>query len=310
MVREIGSQLFNFIFRGRVLDLYNECYANTRRLQQPLSIRLHVKHPGLSYVPWETLYDPTNRFYLTASQETLFTRAVDDADDDNVRGTGRPIRVLAMVARAKALNGILLDSIESDAEQVAIHKALEGVAKTRIKFSWTLSAQARELNRRFIKGDDGKRWDIFYFIGHGGYDPVKKMGFIVVQEEGGPKGRPLYSDDLRSFICQPGRTPGLVVLSSCIGAQSEPGMLFSSVAEELIRCGVPAVIAMQFEISDNMGIEFGNTFYSYLLENISIQSALAHTRRELKARSYDEWIAPALYMRGVNGEIFMDTGAA
>lgn len=308
IVREVGSQLFDFIFQRSVLALYNECYESTKKLQQPLSIRLHVKHPGLSYVPWETLYDKTNGFYVTASQRTPFMRAVQDKDEDITSGGGRPIRVLAMAARAKVLEGILLDSIDSDAEQVAINKALEGVAKTRIKFCWTLSAQARDLNRRFMNGDGGKRWDIFHFIGHGGHDPVKKMGFIVVQEEGGVKGKPLYADDLREFVCQPGRTPGLVVLNSCSGAKAEPGMLFSSVAEELIRGGVPAVIAMQFEISDNMGIEFSNTFYSYLVEKVSIQSALAHTRRELKARSYGEWISPVLYMRGLDGEIFIDTG--
>ena len=125
------------------------------------------------------------------------------------------------------------------------------------------------------------------------------MGSIVVQEEGGSKGAALYADDLKAFVCQPGKTPGLVVLNSCSGAQAEPGMLFSSVAEELIRGGVPAVVAMQFEISDNMGIAFSNTFYSYLIENnLSIQAALAHTRRELKARNYGEWISPGVFTCG------------
>ena len=304
MVREFGSQLFDFIFQRTVLELYGEGYARAKNAGQPLSIRLRVTHPGLSYVPWETLYDRTNGFYLATSQETLLTRAVDDHVGDNVPRGGRPIRVLAMTAHAKVLHGIALDSIDVDAEQVAMKKAFGDLNDgKRIKLSWTVSAQARELYRRFIRGDEGKPWDIFHFIGHGGYDPVKKMGFIVVQEEGGAKGIPLYSDDLRSIICQPGQTPGLVVLSSCTGAQSEPGVLFSSVAEQLIRGGVPAVIAMQFEISDNMGIAFSNTFYSYLVEDISIQSALAHTRRELKARSYGEWISPVLYLRGLNGEI-------
>lgn len=311
MVREVGSRLFNFIFQRSVLDLYNECYANYRKLDQPLSIRLQVKHPGLSYVPWETLYDKTNGFYVTASQRTPFMRAVEDDDDDSARGGSRPIRVLAMAARAKLLNGILLDVIDVDAEQVAIKKAFGELDDgKRIKLSWTTSAQARDLNRRFIKGDDGKRWDIFHFIGHGGHDPGKKMGFIVVQDEGGSKGAALYADDLKAFVCTPGGTPALVVLNSCSGAQSEPGMLFSSVAEELIRGGVPAVIAMQFEISDNMGIAFSNAFYTYLVDNLPIQSALAHTRRELKARNYGEWISPVLYMRGLNGEIFIDTGVA
>ena len=106
MVREVGSKLFSFIFQRGVLDLYNECYANYRKLDEPLSIRLHVKHPGLSYVPWETLYDKTNGFYVTASQQTPFMRAVDDDDDDSARAGSRPVRVLAMAARAKLLNGI------------------------------------------------------------------------------------------------------------------------------------------------------------------------------------------------------------
>ena len=86
--------------------------------------------------------------------------------------------------------------------------------------------------------------------------------------------------------------------------------MFSSVAADLIRGGVPAVIAMQFEISDNMAIAFSNALYAYLLDNLPIQSALAHTRLELKANHYGEWISPVLYMRGLNGEIFTDTGVA
>jgi cellulose biosynthesis protein BcsQ len=311
IVREVGSQLFDFIFQRSVLDLYRECYARARKVGQPLLIRLRVTHPGLSYVPWETLYDRTNRFYIAVSQQTLLTRALEDKDDDIATGGGRPIRVLAMTAHAKVLHGIALDLIDVDAEQMAMTKALGDINDgKRIKLSWTVSAQTRELNRRFIRGDAGKPWDIFHFIGHGGHDPTRKMGFIVVQEEGGSKGIMLYSDDLRSIICQPGKTPGLVVLSSCIGARSEPGMLFSSVAEELIRGGVPAVIAMQFEISDNMAVAFSDAFYTYLADNFSIQSALAHTRAELKLREFGEWIAPVLYMRGLNGEIFIDIGAA
>ena len=65
MVHEIGSQLFDFIFQRKVLELYAERYEAAKKDDQPLSIRLHVKHPGLSYVPWEMLYDKANRFYVT-----------------------------------------------------------------------------------------------------------------------------------------------------------------------------------------------------------------------------------------------------
>jgi hypothetical protein len=309
-VKQVGRQLFDFIFQGRVLELYKECYTSTRKvLKQPLSIRLRVTHPGLSYVPWETLFDQVNGFYVTVSQDTPFMRALEADDDDTPLGGGSPIRILGMAARAKVLSGIALDSIDVDAEQVAIKNALGALDDgKRVKLCWIPSAKGRDLTRRFIKGDDGKRWDIFHFIGHGGHRLGEEKGFIVVQEDGGPAGIELYADDLRQIVCQFERTPNLVILNSCSGAKSEPGMLFSSVAEELIRGGVPAVIAMQFEISDNMGIAFSNAFYTYLVDSRSIQAALAHTRLELKASRSAEWISPVLYMRGLNGEIFIDTG--
>jgi hypothetical protein len=309
IVQEIGSQLFDFIFQRRVLELYERCFKTTKNVQ-PLLIRLHVKHPGLSYVPWETLYDKKHRFYVTTSQKTPFVRAVDD-DSDPKRSASRPIRILGMAARVKVLNGIALDQIEVDAEQVAIKNALgdldDGI---RAKLSWIPSAKVRDLNQRFKRGDGGQRWDIFHFIGHGGHDAEKGMGFIVVQEQSGSRGARLYADDLRTFLTQPGQTPSLVILNSCSGAQGEPGFLFSSTAAELIHGGVAAVIAMQFEISDNMGIAFAETFYTHLVEKSSIQSALAHTRAELKARQFGEWISPVLYMRDLDGEIFVESGNA
>lgn len=310
IVQEIGSQLFDFVFQRQVLELYEKCFEATKNVQ-PLLIRLRVKHPGLAYVPWETLYDKKHRFYLTTSQNTPFIRAVEDDRDLPRLSSSQPIRILGMAARVKVLNGIALDQIEVDAEQVAIKKALGDLNDgQRAKLSWIPSAKARDLNRRFLRGDEGRRWDIFHFIGHGGHDASKGMGFIVVQEESGSRGARLYADDLRGFLTQPGQTPSLVVLNSCSGAQGEPGSLFSSTAAELIQGGVAAVIAMQFEISDNMGIAFAETFYTYLVEKIPIQAALAHTRAELKARQFGEWISPVLYMRGLDGKIFVDRGAA
>jgi hypothetical protein len=307
IVQEVGSQLFEFIFQRKILELYQECSIAARKDDQPFLIRLRVRDPTLAYVPWETMYDKKNRFYVTTSQSTPFTRAVDDYAEERRGCAARPIRMLGMAARVKVLNGFPLDEIEVDAEQVAIKKALSELNDgKRLKLSWIPSAKARDLNRRFLRGDEGKRWDMFHFIGHGGHDPERQMGFIVVQEEGGSKGIRLYADMLKTFLTQPGQTPSLVVLNSCSGAQGEPGSLFSSTAAELIQGGVPAVIAMQFEISDNMGLAFADTFYTYLAENVSIQSALAHTRAELKARQFAEWISPVLYMRGLDGETFVD----
>jgi hypothetical protein len=311
MVQEIGSRLFEFIFQRTVRELYGGCYRSAKEvLDRPLLIRLCIKHPELSWVPWETLYDKSNRFYVTTSQYTPFSRSISPDAERRSITSGRPIRILGMAARVKTLNGIALDSIEVDAEQVTIKRALGSLDDgQKVKLCWIPSAKARDLNRGLFRGDDGKRWDIFHFIGHGGHDNIRGMGYIVVQEEGGSKGARLYAEDLRNFLIQPGRTPSLVVLNSCSGAQAQPGELFSSTAADLIQGGVPAVVAMQFEISDNMGIAFSDAFYTYLADNVPIERAMAHTRADLKASGFGEWISPVLFMRTADGELFSDKAA-
>jgi hypothetical protein len=307
MIQEIGSQIFKFIFQRSVLELYDKCYKSAKDAEQALLIRLCVKNPELTWVPWETLYDENNRFYLTTSQYTPFTRSISPDEDRRPITSGRPIRILGMAARVKTLNGIPLDSIEVDSEQVVIRKALNRLDDgIKVKMCWIPSARARDLNRGLSRGDDGKRWNIFHFIGHGGHDDDRAMGYIVVQEEGGSKGTRLYAEDLRNFLIQPGRTPNLVVLNSCSGARAQAGDLFSSTAADLIQGGVPTVVAMQFEISDNMGIAFSDAFYTYLADDFPIERALAHTRADLKARGFGEWISPVLYMRTADGHLFRE----
>src|SRR5262249_15525917 len=68
IVQEVGSQLFDFIFQRKILELYQECSQAARRDDEPFLIRLRVSDPDLAYVPWETMYDKKNRFYVTTSQ--------------------------------------------------------------------------------------------------------------------------------------------------------------------------------------------------------------------------------------------------
>ena len=305
MVQEIGSQLFDFVFQKRVLDLY-QATLSEKEEAEPLQIRFCINHPELACVPWETLYNKTNRSYVATSPTTPFARSIGDIEERLQFPAERPIRILGMAARIKTINGIPVDSIDVDREQVMIKRALGPLDDgKRVKLCWVPSAKARDLRRMVARGDDQKRWDIFHFIGHGGYDEDRRMGFILVQEGGGSKGARLYTEDLKDILVQPGRTPKLVVLNSCSGAQGQPGELFSSTAAELIQAGIPAVVAMQFEISDNMGIAFSNAFYTYLADDgHPVERALAHTRGDLKADDFGEWISPVLYMRTDDGNLF------
>ena len=56
----------------------------------------------------------------------------------------------------------------------------------------------------------------------------------------------------------------LVLLNSCAGAQCSEHDIFSSISSVLIRRSIPAVMAIQNEISDPGAIEFARSFYESL----------------------------------------------
>src|SRR5262249_23164964 len=98
----------------------------------------------------------------------------------------------------------------------------------------------------------------------------------------------------------------LVVLNSCLGTEGDAAQPFSSTAAGLVASGIPAVIAMQFEISDNAALEIARTFYTSLALNFPVDKALTEARRKIYLSNLDtlEWATPVLYMQVPDGQLF------
>jgi CHAT domain-containing protein len=145
-------------------------------------------------------------------------------------------------------------------------------------------------------------WNIFHFIGHGGFDEQEGQGYLLIQEEDGAGPDLLHSDTLKGILVGP-NSPQLVVLNSCMGAYTRSGDLFSSTAADLVLAGIPAVVAMQFVVGDDMAKKFSKYFYTYLADGETIANALTLTRINLKRR-FPEWVAPVLYLRSIDSSLF------
>ena len=55
--------------------------------------------------------------------------------------------------------------------------------------------------------------------------------------------------------------------------------VFSSTAAALVRLGSPAVVAMQYEITDRAAIEFSRYFYNSIAAGTPVDAAVARARR-------------------------------
>jgi CHAT domain len=296
-LKEIGSRLFDCVFQPEIYELYKDAYEAA--VDGELPIKLCIEAPELAYIPWETMFDKRRLFHLSCSQATPFARVATMQELDLHIYEKPPLSVLCMVSAPKDFIGTEHE-LRTDVEQAALDRALAPLIKSeQVKLCWTASGTRRELKNRIVKGDEGKRWDVFMFIGHG------LEGNVVFEEDGGSGYEPVSADVLRALL-DARNGPKLVILNSCRGA-TKPEDRLASTAETLVKGGrIAAVVAMQFDISDIMGTKFSPSFFNNVTLGVSIQQAMTLTRIDLMAAGLTEWISPVLYMQNKDGRVTPD----
>jgi hypothetical protein len=126
---------------------------------------------------------------------------------------------------------------------------------------------------------------------------------LLLEDEEG-RGRPVSGQYLGTLMHDE-RTLRLAVLNACEGARTSRADPFAGTAQSLVQQGVPAVIAMQFEITDQAAVAFTHEFYAALADGYPVDAALAEARKAVFAQGNDvEWGTPVLTMRAPDGRIF------
>ncbi|MEA2941953.1 MAG: hypothetical protein QOD09_2482 [Bradyrhizobium sp.] len=302
-IQEIGEKLFDCLFQQDVYALYKQSLAAVQAVAgASLPIKLLVEPSELAFVPWETLFDKKGNFHICCYGTTPFARTATMQEEDLHIYDQPPIKVLGMISAPKSFSGTPHE-LNTDAEQKALTEALRSYAE-QVQLRWTTAGTYRELRRQMVKGCDGKRWDVFLFIGHG------LEGQIVLEEDGGSGYEFLDIKALKGLLTLP-LGPKLVILNSCRGAQVKDSDRFASTAESLVKGGsIAAVVAMQFDISDVMGTAFSPAFFETLTLEIPVQQAMVLTRLELQHRGFSEWISPVLYMQNKDGLVMRPTSTS
>ena len=161
------------------------------------------------------------------------------------------------------------------------------------------------LNERLLH----QQFHILHFIGHGAYHPEYSEGTLIMEDE--TRYSMPVRGELIGMVLGAKRSLRLVVLNACQGTVSSAADPWTSVAASLVNAGVPAVIAMQFEITDDAAITLSRAFYHALALGFPVDAALTHARRQIVAECPDsiEWATPVLFMRARDGKLF-DLSAA
>ncbi len=294
-VQLLGRDLFAALFSGDVANRLDVSRTMAKSQGKGVRIKLRFGAPELGALPWEYLYDSNRGDYLALGVSTPIVRYLPIPQPIMPFQVAPPLRVLAMASGPRDL-GVL----DSQRERQRLEMALEPLRSTGIvELEWVRGEFWQDLQESLWHGP----WHIFHFVGHGGFSERRGSGVLYLAGADG-NAEELSATDLARLLGDhdPLR---LALLNSCDTAQGASTDIFSSTAAALVRFGTPAVVAMQFEITDDAAIEFSRVFYSTISNGMPVDSAVAEARKSvaLKSHSY-EWGTPVLFMRSPDGILF------
>lgn len=298
-MKDFGALLFQEAVSGPVRDFYQKCQAQADRDRAGMRLRLTLDQ-SVDDLPWEFLV--LNDDFMALNPRSPVVRYIAGAASCSLVKVEYPLRLLIVIA--KPSDEVPLDT---DAEKESITAALKPLTDQGV------------VHLTFIEGNNTwkklmdallpNRTHILHFIGHGTFDEKNNEGVLIMADEDG-KTELVDSERLRVLVQGRSRL-ALIVLNSCLGTQGGDAQPFSSVAAGLVKSGIPAVIAMQFEISDEAAREISETFYTSLSLNMPVDAALTEARRRifLSNRNSLEWATPILYMQVPDGQLFEFKGS-
>jgi tetratricopeptide (TPR) repeat protein len=289
--KAFGERLFNAIFDVNL----------ARGLQASLSehdnvrLRLFLQEaPELAKLPLEYLYDPFLGRPLGLFRYTPIVRFLGAPQPIRPLLVEPPLRVLVVVANPSRAGYADLDVEReiSNVEEAVNELELEG----RVMVDYLRRATLDGFTARLV----GDKYHVLHFIGHGDFEEGRG-GSLLFED------RQVDEQTLRSHL-EDKRSLRIAVLNTCHGARASADNPFAGVAQTLIRAGVPAVIAMQFAISDDAAKDFARGFYRALAGDVSIDAALADARRSIRDGQAGrqaqavEWGTPVLFLRPSEGD--------
>src|SRR3712207_4283142 len=244
--------------------------SEARRQGKGLRLKLRIQPSELAVLPWEFLYDAERDRYPSLSSNTPLVRYLDLPQPVEPLRVSPPLRVLGMVT-----SPLGLDPLDVEHEKRLVEEAIRGLREGgSVELTWLGGQTWRDLQRAMRRGP----WHIFHFVGHGGFDPETEEGAIALTREAGHKD--LLRATALARLLDDHFSLRLVFLNSCEGARSGEGDAFSSTAATLVRCGIPTVVAMQYEITDEAAIEFSRDFYEAVADGLPVDAAVAEARSE------------------------------
>jgi CHAT domain-containing protein len=269
--RELGGSLFDALFHDDIRSCLRTCLSKVGNEGLRLKLRLQ-EAPELADLPWEFLFDSSGDGFLAQSRQTPIVRYIEMLGSARPIAIALPLRILVAIS-----NPSDYPRLDFGREKTKLEEALSALEfQKKVQMEWL----ERPTPQRLLSVLRKSSFHVFHFIGHGGFKNNAEGGVLVLENEKG--GGQLTDAQRLGVFFRDHPSLRLAVLNSCEGARNSRADPFASVAATLTKGRVPAVIAMQFPITDEAAIAFTAGFYSSLSDGLPVDASVAEGRKAIQ----------------------------
>lgn len=298
-----GRRLYETVFVDDMRDGLGRRLTDAKNTGAVLRIRLHLDEvPAVADLPWEYLYQPADQRHLALWRRTPIIRFLPLGEAPPAVLVEPPLNILVMLSSPPGYAELQVED-EWDNIEKALGPLKEAGAVTVDRLPNDTYPQATKTALLGQLGLAGKKYHVFHFVGHGGYDSNNSLGLAFEGGEDG-QGEIVVTNRLREIL-EDHFSLRLVVLNSCEGARTSRWDAYSGIAQHLVRAWIPAVIAMQYKITDDAAIKFATHFYESLAAGLTVEDSLSMARKQISfAGNPTEWGTPVLFSQSEDGRLF------
>ena len=305
----LGEALADLLLPDQARELFTRSLDRLEP-QQGLRLRLRLP-PMLADVPWEYMYvqrgagEKDSTGFLALDPRISIARHESLSISGDLDTTPRARRLLVALASPE---GDGFEPLGLAQERANVEQALQGLPGVELDF--VDPATVQRLGDELSPGAD-----VFHFAGHGVFrstglgtsfrSTVGEGTLVLVDEDRKPVLVPAdqVAVNLRGHGVQ------LVVLGACQTGRRDGENVWSGVVAALMEVGIPAAVAMQYQVWDGAAVAFSRSFYRALAAGLPLDQAvsagrlatfnLCHPLRDdpRRGRFWRDWGVPVLYLR-------------
>ncbi|MBU7582460.1 MAG: CHAT domain-containing protein [Nostoc sp. TH1S01] len=290
LMQYLGLYLWRWVFDGPILSSLERSCGIAMGQNKRLRFQIEIRDPDLIALPWEIMQRQPGQSAISLSQDLLFSRTTSEVEPLPFLRTDQALNILLVLGHD--------ENLQLEQEATILQQILENQAQINRNYSGFAPCMVKTLiqptPQELIEELETKAYNIFFYAGHG--LPGPDGGLLFLRPD-----KTLNGIELAQVLNRSGLK--LAVFNACWGAQpaavNHQAIPASSLAEVLIRHGVPAVLGMRDVIADHESHSFIKAFAAALRSRKPIDEAVAEARQEMLTLykfNQPAWTLPVLYL--------------